>query len=290
MAITTFIPELWTARLMYALEKSHVATNLVNRDYEGEITNQGDTVHIGTIGAITVSSYTRNSDMTGPETLATTDQTLVIDQAKYFNFQVDDVDKVQAAGDLIDTAMGRAAYALADVSDAYLLGIIAAGADAGNVIGTTSAPVDLTASNIYENIVKLRTMLDKANVPTSGRSIVIPPEAYALLLMDDRFVKASDGGTANAVLLNGEVGRVAGFTVFMSNNVVTASDGGTGGAETYYQITAQVPSATTYAEQIVKTEAYRLEKRFADGVKGLHVYGAKVTDSKRIAKLLCQFA
>lgn len=105
MAITTFIPELWSARLLYALEKSHIATNLVNRNYEGLIQNQGDTVHIGSIGAITVSSYTANSDMSAPETLATTDQTLVIDQAKYFNFQIDDVDKVQAAGDLIDTAM-----------------------------------------------------------------------------------------------------------------------------------------------------------------------------------------
>ena len=289
MAITTFIPELWTARLMYALEKSHVATNLVNRDYEGQITNQGDSVHINTIGAITVSNYTRNTDMTAPETLTTTDQTLVIDQAKSFNFQVDDVDKAQAAGDLVDTAMGRAGYALADVADAYLLGIIAAGADTNNVIGTKAAPIDLTSSNIYENIVKLRTLMDKANVPATGRSIVIPPEAYALLLLDDRFVKASDSGTANAALLNGEVGRVAGFQVFMSNNVVTAADGGAG-SETYYQITAQVRSATTYAEQIVKTEAYRMEKRFADGVKGLHVYGAKVTDGKQIAKLLCQFA
>ena len=160
MAITTFIPELWSARLLYALEKSHIATNLVNRDYEGLIQNQGDTVHIGSIGAITVSSYTANSDMSAPETLATTDQTLVIDQAKYFNFQIDDVDKVQAAGDLIDTAMGRAAYALADTSDAYLLGVIAAGADNGNVIGTKLAPIALTAANVYENLVKLRTVLD----------------------------------------------------------------------------------------------------------------------------------
>ena len=125
MAITTFIPELWSARLLYALENSHVATNLVNRNYQGQITNAGDTVHINSIGAITVSDYTKNTDMSAPETLATTDQTLVIDQAKSFNFQVDDVDNVQAAGDLIDTAMGRAAYALADVSDKFLLSTIA---------------------------------------------------------------------------------------------------------------------------------------------------------------------
>jgi hypothetical protein len=275
MAITTFIPQLWSARLLYNLDKSHVATNFVNRNYEGIIKNQGDTVKINSIGAINVFDYTRNTDMEEPQVLETTEQVLTVDQAKAFNFAVDDVDKVQAAGDLMDTAMGRAAYALNDVSDAFLLGVIAAGASADNTI----SDVKLTSSNVYENMVALRTKLDKANVPAAGRSVVVPPEVYALLLLDDRFVKASDGGTANAVLLSGEVGRVAGFTVYMSNNVVN-----TGGT---FTVTAQVPYATTYAEQIVSTEAYRMEKRFSDAVKGLHVYGAKVTDSNAIAALKC---
>lgn len=34
--------------------------------------------------------------------------------------------------------------------------------------------------------------------------------------------------------------------------------------------------ALSYAEQIVKVEAFRPEKRFSDAVKGLHVYGAKL--------------
>lgn len=280
MAITTFIPELWSARLLYALEKSHIATNLVNRNYEGIITQQGDTVHINSIGAITVSNYTRNTDMADPQVLTTTDQILEISQAKAFNFTIDDVDKAQAAGDTMDTAMERAAYALNDVSDAYLLGVIAAGVDTGNIIGASSA-VALTAANVYENIVKLRTVLDKANVPVSGRSVVVPPEVYALLLLDDRFLKVSDSVSTDT-LLNGQVGRVAGFDVFMSNNVVVS--------ESTFTVTAQIPYATTYAEQIVSTEAYRMEKRFADGVKGLHVYGAKVTDGKAIAALKCTVA
>ena len=288
MAVTTFIPELWSARLLYALEKSHVATNLVNRNYQGMIANVGDTVHINSIGAITVSDYTKNTDMTAPETLATTDQTLVIDQAKSFNFQVDDVDNVQAAGELIDTAMGRAAYALADVADTYLLALLATGADSGNVVGAASGPIALTAANVYENIVKLRTKLDKANVPNSGRTICVSPEVYALLLMDDRFAK-SDAAAGQAALLNGEVGRVAGFTVFMSNNVKTGVGTDTGKTP-YFEITAQVATAATFAEQIIKTEAYRMEKRFADAVKGLHVYGARVTDGKQIAKLICSVA
>ena len=288
MAVTTFIPELWSARLLYALEKAHVATNLVNRNYEGEISNHGDTVHINTIGAITVKSYTKNTDIDAPETLTTTDQTLVIDQAKYFNFQVDDVDKVQAAGELVDTAMGRAAYALADVSDAYLLGVIAAGAAAGNTIGSAAAPVALTGSNVYENIVKLKTKLDKANVPNTGRTIVVPPDVHSLLLLDDRFAK-STATAGQEALINGLVGRIAGFDVYMSNNVKTGTGTDTGKTP-YFEITAQITDATTYAEQIIKTEAYRMESRFADAVKGLHVYGAKVTDGTKIAKLLASVA
>lgn len=288
MATTTFIPELWSARLLYALDKAHVATNLVNREYQGIIANQGDTVHINSIGAITVKDYTKNADIADPDALTTTEQTLVIDQCKYFNFQVDDVDNVQAAGDLIDTAMGRAAYSLADVADAYLLKTIAAGAASGNTVGASSGPIALTAANVYENIVKLRTKLDKANVPNTGRTIVVPPEVYALLLMDDRFAK-SDAAAGQSALLNGEVGRVAGFTVYMSNNVRTGTGTDTGKTP-YFEITAQVSTATTYAEQIIKTEAYRLEKRFADAVKGLHVYGAKVTDGSQIAKLIASVA
>ena len=288
MATTTFIPEIWSARLLYALDKAHVATNLVNREYQGIIANQGDTVHINSIGAITVKDYTKNTDIADPEALTTTDQTLVIDQCKYFNFQVDDVDNAEVAGDLIDTAMGRAAYSLADVADAYLLKTIAAGAASGNTVGAASAPIALTSANVYENIVKLRTKLDKANVPNPGRTIVVPPEVYALLLMDDRFAK-SDAAAGQSALLNGEVGRVAGFTVYMSNNVRTGTGTDTGKTP-YFEITAQVSTATTYAEQIIKTEAYRLEKRFADAVKGLHVYGAKVTDSSQIAKLIASVA
>ena len=285
MAITTFIPELWSARLLYALENSHVATNLVNRDYEGVIANQGDTVHINSIGAVTVKDYTKNTNIADPEVLTTADQTLDIDQAKYFNFQVDDVDKAQISGEIIDTAMGRSAYALADVSDAFLLKTIANGVASANKIGAKATLTALTASNVYENIVKMRTLLDKANVPTTGRTIVVPPEVYALLLLDDRFAKSGSDSGQNA-LLNGMVGRVAGFDVFMSNNCVSGTDGDSG-STAYFVITAQVAAATTYAEQIIKTEAYRMEKRFADAVKGLHVYGAKVTDGSQIAAMYC---
>ena len=284
MAVTNFIPELWSARLLNALDKSHVFANVVNRDYEGDIKKMGDTVHINTIGAVTIGTYTQNTDFSsGPETLATTDQTLTIDQAKYFNFQVDDIDAAQAAGDIMDKAMTRAAYGLADASDKYIAGILAGAADATNTVSTSA--VALTSSNVYENVVKMRTILDKANVPTAGRWLVIPPEMYALILLDDRFVKTG-GEMAEGILRTGLVAQAAGFDIYLSNNCVSADVS----SKVTYTITGGVDSAATYAEQIVSTEAYRPEKRFADAVKGLHVYGAKVVDKAQIACLKATFA
>ena len=284
MAVTGFIPKLWSARLLNALDKSHVFANVVNRDYEGEIKKMGDTVHINTIGAVTIGTYTQNTDFTsGPETLATTDQTLTIDQAKYFNFQVDDIDAAQAAGDIMDKAMTRAAYGLADASDKYIAGILAGAADTSNLV--SSSAVALTSSNVYENVVKMRTILDKANVPTAGRWLVIPPEMYALILLDDRFVKTG-GEMAEGILRTGLVAQAAGFDIYLSNNCVSANVSD----KVTYTITGGVDSAATYAEQIVSTEAYRPEKRFADAVKGLHVYGAKVVDKAQIACLKATFA
>lgn len=281
MSVATFIPELWSARLLQGLEKSHVATNLVNRDYEGQIRNQGDKVNINTLSDVAIKTYTPNSDIASPDDLTTTKQQLEITEADYFNIQLDDVDRVQAAGELMDTAMRNVAYKMNDRTDSFILGKIASGVDSGNIIGTTESPIQVTKNNIYESIIEMRTKLDKANVPTSGRTIIIPPEIYALLLQDERFVK-SDAVAGQNVLVNGLVGRVAGFDVFESNNVVYDTN------NKFWKVTAQVRTATTFAEQIVKAEAYRMEKRFSDAVKGLHVYGAKVTDGTQIAELVCK--
>jgi len=255
MAVTTFVSELRSARLKHALEKSLVAANLVNKDYEGEIRQQGDTVHINNLSPITIRTYTAGTDIT-VEDLATTDVDLEITEADYYAFKLEDIDAAQAAGELIDVAMGRAAYGLADDADAYIIGTMAS---EGTAVETVAS---MTTSNIYSSIVKIRTKLDKANVPTTGRWLLVDPDAYALLLQDTRFINGSEMGAERYT--NGYVGKVAGFDVYMSNNIVKKMIGG-------------VAEAVTYAEQITKTEAYRPEGGFQDAVKGLHVYGAKVT-------------
>lgn len=269
-----FIPEIWSARLLEHLDKVHVYAGLMNRDYEGEISGMGDTVHINQIGAISVKAYD-GSDIANPEELDSNTTTLVIDQGDYFNFMIKDVDNAQTNPKLMDGAMERAAYGINDTVDTYLAGILASGAD--GKIGNDTTPIVPTAATAYENLVDLGTKLTEANVPMMGRWVVIPPWFHGMLQKDARFV--GNGTDANnAVLVNGLVGAAAGFQIYVSNNVPN-----TAGAK--YKIIAGTNAAGAFAEQLTEMEAYRPEKNFADAVKGLHVYGAKVVQPKALAVL-----
>ena len=281
MAVTSFIPEVWNARLLNALRADLVYTNLFNRNYEGDIRQAGDTVHINTITDISIKEYTRNGDIAAPDQLTTTDQTLVVDQARYFNFYLNDVDKAQTQDGLIDAAMASASHGLADAVDKYLAdllskatGVITAG------LGSTATPLQITAANAYELLVNMKTALDKANVPKMGRKVVLPPEFEGYMLMDARF--AANGGKGEGRLENGAVARAAGFDIYISNNVPNTS-----GAK--YKVIACTDESNTYAEQLTETEAYRREKGFDDGVKGLLVFGAKVVRPAAVAVATVNF-
>ncbi|WP_055693004.1 P22 phage major capsid protein family protein [Streptomyces prasinopilosus] len=273
MAISAFKPEVWNANLLVTLEKSHVyaAPGVVNREYEGDIANYGDTVHITSLAEPTIGTYTPHTDIT-IEDVDDTDSTLLIDQSKYFAFEVDDVEKRQAfnGGKVLTEQARKAAYKLRDVADAYVAGLMAAGVHAGNLVAEQTISKATGSAKAYDLLVDLGTVLDEDNVPTEGRWVVVPPAFYGLLLRDSRFVSTGDAQAA-ATRANGVVGEAAGFTIRKSNN---APDGPGAGAGKL--VIAGYNGAVTYAEQINKTEATRKEKGFADIVKGLHLYGAKV--------------
>lgn len=278
MAFATFIPTIWSARLLAHLDKAHVYANLVNRDYEGEIKNFGDKVKINQIGDISIKDYTKNTDIAAPEAVDGSGQELEIDQAKYFNFAVDDVDNAQSNPKVMDDAMQRAAYGMNDVTDGFLAGLMAVGAiNNGTNLGNDTTPLVPTADTAYDMLVDLATDLTEKNVPMAGRFVVVPAFFHGLLLKDKRFV--GNGTDYNKALIEGgEVGVAAGFAVNISNNVPNTTG-------TKYKIIAGTRAATSYAEQILKTEAYRPEKRFSDAIKGLHVYGAKVVQGKSLSVL-----
>lgn len=275
MAITRFIPEIWSAVLLQALETRlvYAQPGVVNRDYEGEIANAGDTVRITSISDPTIGDYVPNSTTITPEELNDAQRTLVIDQSKYFAFKVDDVDQRQALGNVMPEAMRRAAYQLARVADSYVASLYT-GVVADNNLGTVSVT---TAAIAYTQLRMLKLRLDEADIPEDGRFAIMPPWYYSLLTEDNRFLDAAASGTTET-LRNGQVGRVLGFELLQSNQAPnpTGDD---------YVVMAGVDSAISFAQQINKTEAYRPESSFSDAVKGLHLYGAKLVRPDHIAVL-----
>lgn len=268
MSVANFIPTIWSARLLRHLDTKHVYAKLLNRDYEGEIKNFGDTVKINQIGNVTVKDYTKGTDIEDPDELTGEQQILTIDQAKYFNFAVDDVDYAQTNPKLMDKAMQRAGYGVNDVTDQFAANLLYVNAASKNMLGSDDSPLVPTKDDAYDMLVDLATLLTESNVPMAGRWAVVPAWFHGLLLKDKRFV--GNGTDYNkAILEGGEVGVAAGFSIWLSNNVPHTEG-------TKYKIISGTNEAGSYAEQILKTEAYRPEKRFADAVKGLHVYGAKV--------------
>lgn len=273
-----FIPTVWAGRLLTALESALVygQAKVCNRDYEGEIRSSGNTVKIASVGSVSVGDYVKDTDISDPTVLTDSEQTLPIDQSKYFNFYVDSVDRAQQNVNVMDEAMRQSAYSLRNEADQFLASTIVTGMGT-NLIGSSTTPKVPTKDDAYEYLVDLSVMLDESNTPMEGRFCIVPPWFHGLLLKDDRFIHAGTS-RADSVLANGEVGEAAGFRILKSNNVPNTT-----GAK--YKIIAGHASATAYVEQIVDLQNYKPEKRFGDAVKGLHVYGAKVIRASSLACL-----
>src|SRR5688572_6259828 len=207
----TFIPTVWAARLLTALDKSLVygQANVCNRDYEGEIREAGNTVKIGSIGDVTIGNYTKDTDITAPETLTDSEQLLEIDQAKYFNFFVDSIDRAQQNVNVLDEAMRRAGYKLNDAADGFIAATMDASVPAGNKIGSVTTPKVPTKDDAYGYLVDLGTWRDEGDTPIARRFFIVRAWFHGLLLRDERFVR-SGTSVAGDRLPNGEVVEAAG--------------------------------------------------------------------------------
>jgi hypothetical protein len=281
--LSAFVPQIWSRRIVANINQINVAMAVMaNTDYEGEISAAGDTVQVRTFGSITVQDYVRGTPISS-ETLAPTRETLTIDKAKYFSFDVDSLDVAQNDVNAIDGYTRRAGVAMSNAIDSFVMSFCTSGV-AANAIGSTGSPVVITAdvdtTSVYQQLVFAGKALDKQNVPTDGRWVVVTPGFKSLLLQSTKYlIRSTDLGDAILTTANlsardasrvGFLGQCAGFDVYMSNNLPT---NGTWFANAYGQgkrvsYAAQIPASTL--------EALRLETSFATRVRGLLLHGAQV--------------
>ena len=272
---STFIPEIWSQKLNQMLEKNCVMLQCVNRNWEGDIKNQGDTVKIITPAEVSVSTLT--TDTITYSSLTPTSKDLVIDQRKFFAFKIDDVAKVQSNTNIMEAHLNNATKAIEEVQDSYLLGLHTDVPEA-NIVGSESSPITLSKTTIYENFVKLALALKNANAIHAGTRpwVVINPDIEAYLLQSTEFISAYN--VADETLREGSIGRIAGMDVLVSTNLTAVSS--------KYYVLAGTNEAITFASQLAKIESLRDKDSFSDLVRGLYLYGAKTVQPNALAKMI----
>lgn len=281
-----FIPEIWSAKLIENFYDSTVLAAIANTDYEGDIKSMGDTVNIRTTPDLTIRTYEKGMTLAVERPDKPKIQ-LVIDKGEYFAAIEDDVDKVQADINLMDTWSRDASEKMKikidqNVLAGMLTGIAATnkGATAGRIsadidLGTTAAPLAMTKTNVIDLLVDMGTVLDEANAPEAGRFIVIPAKMAGLIKKSD-LKDASITGDGTSIQRNGRLGMIDRFTVYVSHNLNVATG--------KFDIVAGHKMGLTFASQMTEMESIRAETTFGNIVRGLQVYGYKVVKGEALAQ------
>ncbi len=264
MAITNFIPTVWSETLYRELEKEYIGVKNCSREFEGDIKNMGDTVRILGVNPISVFNYTKNTDIETLTEVSDNSRTLTIDKAKAFNFIIDDIALAQAAPNLMQEAMRVAASALSNEADKYVYSLYT-----GVLSSNTIKASDFKSSDVLDFLLTVQEKMLERDVPGNEEIILEVSPAVASKILKAKILT----GTSNEQSLDkGCIGSFLGFKIYVSTNVQKSNEN----SVPYYQCYARTKRAIAFAEQINEVEAYRPEKRFADAVKGLHLYGAKI--------------
>lgn len=253
----TFNPMLWSKKLNAKYYVDNQLTEITNTNWEGEIKNQGDTVRIRTAPTLTISDYVIGSNL-AYEVPTPIYQDMLIEKAKSFAFQCNDVQAAQSDMNLLNMYMEDAAKQLkisimdevfysmfcttAGVTtgtDPYTLSTTAActrgcaaanqGATAGTKsasldLGTDAAPIDgtTTPANLLNLILRMGAVLDEQNVPETGRFLLLSPVDRQILLLSN-LGAAYFTGDQTSTVRTGKVGMIDRFTVYVSNALPRAA-------------------------------------------------------------------
>ena len=299
-----FIPEVWSGKLAVKFYIATCLTEITNNDWEGEISDVGDKVKIRSVPTVTISNYTKGMTLS-KQVPGTTVIELNIDQGKYFAVVVDDVDAVQSDIKLMDSFSSDASEQMKIAVEASVFSTVytsaaaankgaTAGAISGNInLGATGAPLAVTKDTVLDIIVDAGLVLDEQNVPETGRWMVIPAWMAAMIKKSD-LKDASITGDGTSILRNGRIGMIDRFTLYSSNNLTYGTDlgadglaGGSGADadSTAFEVMAGTKDAISFASQITKVESIRAESTFGDILRGLNVYGFKVTKPEALVHL-----
>ena len=272
-----FQQTIWSKAIQRDLETITSLRNHCDFQYEKDSKNAKEIKILG-VTRPTIRTYVSGTSLTR-ESVVDTSQTLQINQYKYFNFEVEDIDKAQSVPGLLEATIHEASLGLAEEGDKYVASIIETATEdgtsplpqSGSVISLTKAnamaSVEDGFATLYANNVKVNDML----------YLELAPAVFVLYRQ-----ALTELSTNNPeILKKGAVGKINNAYVCIENLLPTGKTG-TGSTDNVYYNILRTPKAIAFVEQIDKVEAYRPEDAFTDAVKGLYVFGAKIVRPKEI--------
>lgn len=182
---------------------------LTNNNFEW---SGAHTVKVYKVSTSSMNDYNRNDVNTGSrygevEQLSATTEEFMLKKDRSFTFEIDKLDTDETVGQL--QASSALARQLREVVvpeiDTYVYGVMCANA------GIKPTPVALTKTNIYELIIKANTELDNAEVPETGRIIIVTPDVYLLMKQCKDIVMETNIG--NEMVLKGVISNLDGCMV-----------------------------------------------------------------------------
>ncbi len=278
MSYRNFIPEIWSEAINRDLERMHIFAKHTNRQYEGEVSQKGDSVRILGIGSPTVTEVEREAfnGLSAAETIEDTSTVLRIDRMSTFNYKIDDIDKRQAVKGIMEALSAETSEKLADKQDRFIANL---SLDPLAVKDEKTA-YQLTKDNILDKLMLVHQKLMENDVAFSTKVSVIVSPAVATLYKQARIGVDTDN---SSMLENGQIGKFDGMDIYVSNNVCTNVSGG----KTLQLIQVKTDRAIAFARPMTHTEAYRPDLEFTDAIKGFVLYGAKIVRPKEMFVMNC---
>ena len=258
----------WSASILRSLDTITSLRKHCNFQYEKETKNAKEVKILG-VTRPTIRTYVSGTPLVR-ESAGDTSQTLKLDQFKYFNFEVEDIDKAQSQTGLMEALTDEASKGLALEGDKYVAEVIKTAADAGE-ISVSASVITLTNSNAMASVEEGFATLYEHNCSVHDTFYLeLAPRVFTTYRQ-----QLTELSTNNPeILKKGAVGKINNAYVCIENCLSEAE-----GA--YYNI-LRTEKAVAFAEQIDSVEAYRPEDAFTDAVKGLYVFGAKVVRPEEI--------
>ena len=244
---------------------------LTNNDFDW---TGAHTIKIYKISTSTMNDYKRNGPVPdgqwsrfGPiADLDATTEEMSLNKDRSFTFAIDKLDTDETAQQLAGaSALSRQnREIIIPEVDAYTYGVMAANA------GHKPAALALTAANIFEEITKASLALDDAEVPETGRVLLVTPAVYTLMKQSPDITLDSDVG--QEMRLRGVISMMDGASVVKVPAVRLPADFG---------FLMAHPSATVAPTKLEDFRIHQDPPGISGAlVEGRIVYGAFVLDNK----------